>query len=99
MVDKNNRDEAIALLMSKRKLSRSLATRSYDLMIEPGFGFNPDAKLSVEGFNNVLALRQEIEGGPPPNPAKYLDLSYYDRALKLAHSRTASCPAASTPCA
>ena len=68
----------------KRKLSRSLATRSYDLMIEPGFGFNPDAKLSAEGFNNVLTLRQEIEGGPPPNPAKYLDLSYYDRALKLA---------------
>jgi ABC-type nitrate/sulfonate/bicarbonate transport system substrate-binding protein len=84
VVDKNNRDEAIALLMDKRKLSRSLATRSYDLMIEPGFGFNPDAKLSVEGFNNVLALRQEIEGGPPPDPAKYLDLSYFDRALKLA---------------
>jgi len=84
VVDKNNRDEAIALLMSKRSLSRSLATRSYDLMIEPGFGFNPDAKLSAEGFNNVLALRQEIEGGPPPDPAKYLDLSYFDRALKLA---------------
>ena len=83
VVDKNNRDEAIALLMDKRKLTRSLATRSYDLMIEPGFGFNPDARLSVEGFNNVLTLRQEIEGGPPPNPAKYLDLSYYDRALKL----------------
>ena len=83
VVDKNNRDEAIALLMDKRKLSRSLATRSYDLMIEPGFGFNPDAKLSVEGFNNVLTLRQEIEGGPPPRPEKYLDLSYYDRALKL----------------
>ncbi len=83
VVDKSNRDEAIALLMSKRNLSRSLATRSYDLMIEPGFGFNPDARLSAEGFNNVLALRQEIEGGPPPNPAKYLDLSYYDRALKL----------------
>ena len=78
MVDKNNRDEAIALLMDKRKLSRSLATRSYDLMIEPGFGFNPDAKLSAEGFNNVLKLRQEIEGGPAADdPAKYLDLSYY----------------------
>jgi ABC-type nitrate/sulfonate/bicarbonate transport system substrate-binding protein len=83
VLDKSNRDEAIALLMSKRNLTRSLATRSYDLMIEPGFGFNPDAKLSVEGFNNVLTLRQEIEGGPPPRPEKYLDLSYYDRALKL----------------
>src|SRR6476659_6902292 len=83
VLDKTNRDEAIALLMDKRKLTRSLATRSYDLMIEPGFGFNPDARLSDEGFNNVLKLRQEIEGGPPPRPEKYLDLSYYDRALKL----------------
>lgn len=82
VVDKSHREEAIALLMDKRKLSRSLAERSYDLMIEPGFGFNPDARLSVEGFNNVLTLRHEVEGGPVPNPAKYLDLSYYDRALK-----------------
>jgi ABC-type nitrate/sulfonate/bicarbonate transport system substrate-binding protein len=82
VLDKTNREEAIALLMSKRNLSRSLATRSYDLMVEPGFGFNPDAKLNVEGFDNVLKLRQEVEGGPMPNPAKYLDLSYYDRAIK-----------------
>ena len=82
VLDKANRDEAIALLMSKRNLSRSLATRSYDLMIEPGFGFNPDARLSTEGFDNVLKLRQEVEGGRVPDPAKYLDLTYYDRALK-----------------
>lgn len=82
VVDKSHREEAIALLMSKRNLSRSLAERSYDLMIEPGFGFNTDAKLSVEGFDNVLKLRQEVEGGPAPDPAKYLDLSYYDRAIK-----------------
>jgi ABC-type nitrate/sulfonate/bicarbonate transport system substrate-binding protein len=82
VVDRSHREEAIALLMDRRKLSRSLAERSYDLMIEPGFGFNPDAKLSVEGFNNVLTLRQEVEGGPVPDPAKYLDLSFYERALK-----------------
>ena len=82
VLDKSNRAEAVAILMDKRKLSRSLAERSYDLMIEPGFGFNPDAKFNNEGFNNVLALRQEIEGGPPPNPAKYLDLSYYERAIR-----------------
>jgi ABC-type nitrate/sulfonate/bicarbonate transport system substrate-binding protein len=82
VLNKANRDEAISLLMSKRNLSRSLATRSYDLMVEPGFGFNPDAKLSVEGFNNVLTLRQEVEGGPTPNPAKYLDMTYYDRAIQ-----------------
>lgn len=83
VLNKANRAEAVAVLMDRRKLSQALAEHSYDLMIEPGFGFNPDAKFSTEGFNNVLTLRQEIEGGPPPNAAKYIDLSYYDRALKL----------------
>ena len=82
VLDKSHRDEAIGLLMTRRNLSRPLATRSYDLMIEPGFGFNPDARLNTEGFDNVLKLRQEVEGGPPPNSAKYLDLSYYDNAMK-----------------
>jgi ABC-type nitrate/sulfonate/bicarbonate transport system substrate-binding protein len=82
VLNKANRAEAVAILMDKRKLTQPLAERSYDLMIEPGFGFNPDAKFNNAGFDNVLALRQEIEGGPPPNPAKYLELSYYDRALK-----------------
>jgi ABC-type nitrate/sulfonate/bicarbonate transport system substrate-binding protein len=84
VLDKSHREEAIALLMSKRNLSRSLAERSYDLMIEPGFGFNPDARFDSEGFLNVLKLRQEVEGGPAPDPGKYVDLSYYDGALKLA---------------
>lgn len=83
VLNKTNRAEAVAVLMDKRKLSRALAERSYDLMIEPGFGFNRDAKFDLDGFNNVLTLRQEIEGGPPPNPAKYIDMSYYDRALKI----------------
>ncbi|MEA2979164.1 MAG: hypothetical protein QOF09_987 [Alphaproteobacteria bacterium] len=83
VLNKDNRAEAVAILMEKHKLTRSLAERSYDLMIEPGFGFNPDARFNSEGFNNVLALRQEIEGGPTPAPGKYLDLSYHDRALKL----------------
>ena len=41
--------------------------------MKPGFGFNPDAKLNAEGFDNVLKLRHEDEGGSMPQPAKYLD--------------------------
>jgi ABC-type nitrate/sulfonate/bicarbonate transport system substrate-binding protein len=87
VLDKANRDEAVALLMSKRNLSRSLATRSYDLMIEPGFGFAQDARFNVEGFKNVLALRAEVEGGSPQAPERYVDLSHYDRAIKRLTSR------------
>jgi len=38
----------------------------------------------MEGFKNVLKLRAEIEGqwgGNAPPPEKYVDLSYYNRAL------------------
>ena len=40
---------------------------------------------TCEGFRNVLRLRADMLGtwgGKPPAPEKYLDLSYYDRALK-----------------
>lgn len=53
------------------------------LLLDPRFGFTPDAKFDPEGFNNVLALRAEIEGGTPAAPERYVDLGYYDRALKL----------------
>jgi len=38
----------------------------------------------MAGFNNTLKLRAEIEGqwgGHAPPAEKYIDLSYYDRAL------------------
>ena len=42
------------------------------------------ARLDMDGSRKVLKLRAEIEGqwgGTPPSPEKYLDLSYYERAL------------------
>jgi ABC-type nitrate/sulfonate/bicarbonate transport system substrate-binding protein len=82
-LDRKNRAEGVAMLMDKFKLQKPIAERTYDLMAEPGFGFAPDAKFNMEGFRSVLALRAEIEGGKPAQPDRYLDLSYYDRAMKL----------------
>jgi ABC-type nitrate/sulfonate/bicarbonate transport system substrate-binding protein len=82
VVNRANRAEAVALMMDKQKLSKSLAERSYDLMIDPSFGFAKDAKFNMAGFKNVLALRHEVEGGTMSAPERYIDLSYYDRALK-----------------
>jgi hypothetical protein len=53
------------------------------LLLDPRFGFTPDAKFDGEGFNNVLALRAAIEGSTPAAPERCIDLGYYDRALKL----------------
>jgi ABC-type nitrate/sulfonate/bicarbonate transport system substrate-binding protein len=81
--DPANRAENIALLTEKLKLSGKEAERTYTLLMDPGFGFTPDAKLDLEGFRNVLALRAEIEGGAPAAPERYIDLGYYERAMKL----------------
>ena len=45
--------------------------------------FDADGFQSIDmnGVNNVLKLRAQFEGGTPASPDKYLDLSYYDRAV------------------
>ena len=82
-LDPNNRAEAAAILVDKLKLPPEMADRSLGLMAEPGFGFARDAAFDMAGFKNVLALRAEVEGGAPSDPQRYIDLSYYDRAMKL----------------
>ena len=82
-LDKKNRVEAVAILVDKLKLPKDIAERSYDLMSDGAFGFAPDAKFNMDGFKNVLAIRAETEGGIPAAPDRYVDLSYYERALKL----------------
>ncbi len=83
--DPANKAASLALLRDKLKLSDASAERTYAQLVDPGFGFTPDAKFSQEGFRNMLALRAEIErkgGGAPAAPEKYVDLGYYERATK-----------------
>lgn len=84
--DPANREECIRLLAERLKLDGALAARTYAALMDPAFGLYPDARFNLEGFRNVLALRAEIEGqwgGKPPAPDKYIELGYYERALKL----------------
>jgi ABC-type nitrate/sulfonate/bicarbonate transport system substrate-binding protein len=83
-LDPANKAEAIQLLVDRLKLSPEVAAQSYAVAAHPTDGIARDAKLDMAGFRNVLKLRAEIEGqwgGNPPAPEKYLDLSYYDKAL------------------
>jgi len=83
--DPANKMECLALLRDKLKLTDSAAALTYAQLVDPGFGFTPDAKFSAEGFRNMLALRAEIErkgNAEPPAPGKYVDLGYYERAMK-----------------
>jgi len=83
-LDPANKEEAIALLAERLKLTPQLAAQAYAVATDPVEGMAKDAKFDMEGFKNTLKLRAEIEGqwgGKPPSPEKYIDLSYYDRAM------------------
>jgi len=78
-----NKAEVTAFIAERYKMPPDIAAKSYETATDAADGFAPDARLSVEGLRNVLALRAEIErGGATPEPAeKYYDLSYYQRAI------------------
>jgi ABC-type nitrate/sulfonate/bicarbonate transport system substrate-binding protein len=83
--DPANKVETVALLEDRLKLSPAAAERTYTQLVDPNFGFTPDAKFNAAGFRNMLELRGEIErkaGAEPPAPERYVDLGYYERAMK-----------------
>lgn len=85
-----NKSEMVKMLADRFKLSPAMAEGTYAALTTPGSGLAPDARLSMEGFRNVLAIRAEMEnmwGGTPPAPDKYVDLSYYQRALPHAGAK------------
>jgi ABC-type nitrate/sulfonate/bicarbonate transport system substrate-binding protein len=82
-LDPKSHAEAVAMLVDKLKLTPDMAEKNLVVIGEPGFGFTRDAAFDLAGFKNVLALRAETEGGTPADPQHYIDLSYYDRAMKL----------------
>jgi ABC-type nitrate/sulfonate/bicarbonate transport system substrate-binding protein len=79
--DPANKAEAVKVLAEAMKLPEDVAAESFALYADPQEGFAKDAQISLEGLRNVLKLRAEITGGTATEPAKYLDLSYYQRAL------------------
>jgi ABC-type nitrate/sulfonate/bicarbonate transport system substrate-binding protein len=79
-----NKAALTALVTDKVKLSQDVVAQSLDAAFAEK-GYATDAKFDMEGFKNALKLRADMLGtwgGTPPPPDKYLDLSYYETALK-----------------
>jgi ABC-type nitrate/sulfonate/bicarbonate transport system substrate-binding protein len=81
-----NRSAAAQILVEKvPNMTPELAAATCDIFLGKG-GFDPEAKIDMQGIGKVLELRSEY-GRPQKSlndPAKYLDLSYYDTARKIA---------------
>ena len=82
--DRANKPAACAILAGKvPNMSGELAAATYDELLKLPGGFEPKARMDAEGMKAVLALRSEY-GRPQKtltDPAKYVDLFFYDRAL------------------
>jgi len=79
-----NRPEAIEILRKNiATMSPELAEKTYGVLLAPKNGLLKQARIDMAGVRTVLALRSEY--GEPrkklTDPAKYVDLSYYKRAM------------------
>jgi ABC-type nitrate/sulfonate/bicarbonate transport system substrate-binding protein len=80
-LDPANKTEVINLIATQFKLEPEIAAESYAIAVDPKSGLAKDAKLDMEGLQNVLKLRADWSGVTPGAPDRYIDLSYYQKAL------------------
>lgn len=84
LLDPANKTEMVQLIAEQAKLSPDIAERTHALITHPQEGFEIDGRFDMQGFRDVLNLRAGIYDqwkGKPPGPEKYVDLSYYKKAL------------------
>jgi ABC-type nitrate/sulfonate/bicarbonate transport system substrate-binding protein len=82
-IDPANTELAVGLLKENLRIDEAVARDAYRIATAPG-GFSADARVDRAGLQNVLRLRAEVEGqwgGVAPALERYLDLSFYSRAL------------------
>lgn len=83
-LDPTQRDVVLKVLMRELKVTQQIAEFTYSELTTTGSGLAKDCAFDIPGFQNVLALRAEIEGqweGKAPDAARFIDLNPYQRAL------------------
>ena len=80
--DPANRAELTAIVAKHLDVDADIAAQSVEAALGAHGGVAKDARIDMTGFANTLRLRAETMGGDRnADPQKYLDLSYYQRAL------------------
>jgi ABC-type nitrate/sulfonate/bicarbonate transport system substrate-binding protein len=84
--DPTNRVRCLELLGKHNGIQGQAAEDTLDALLDSGYGIYPKAELNLPGVVSVLELRAEMGylRRPLPPVEKYLDLSYYGRALRAA---------------
>jgi ABC-type nitrate/sulfonate/bicarbonate transport system substrate-binding protein len=81
--DIQNRASCLELLAKHNGLQGKAADETLDAMLDSDYGMYPKAEVNLPGVKSVLELRAEMGflKQPLPPVEKYIDLSYYDRAI------------------
>jgi ABC-type nitrate/sulfonate/bicarbonate transport system substrate-binding protein len=81
--DPQHRQACLGLLMRHHGITRSAAAQTLAALVDGKNGLSPNAELNLPGITVVLALRAVMGylSHPVPSTEKYVDLSYYRRAV------------------
>jgi ABC-type nitrate/sulfonate/bicarbonate transport system substrate-binding protein len=82
--DPKNRVHCLEFLDKHNGIQGQAAEYTLDALLDPGYGIYPKAELNLPGVASVLELRAEMGylQRPLPSVEKYIDLSYYERAVR-----------------
>jgi ABC-type nitrate/sulfonate/bicarbonate transport system substrate-binding protein len=82
--DVRNRASCLELLATHHGLQGKAAEETLDALLDSDYGLYPKAELNLPGLKSVLELRAEMGflKQPLPQVEKYMDLSYYKRAIE-----------------
>lgn len=83
LLDPKNKAEAIRIFRAGLENSQARAEALYEESLNPELGLIPRGKINPEGISVILELRQGMGEmkAPLPPPSKYIDESYYQKAL------------------
>jgi ABC-type nitrate/sulfonate/bicarbonate transport system substrate-binding protein len=78
-----NHSQCIELLGKHNGIQGRAAENTLDALLDPDYGIYPEAELNLPGVKAALELRAEmgVLNRPVPAVEKYIDLSYYQKAL------------------
>ena len=81
--DKNNKDEAVQMLLGETKGNKARAESMYASTLSPTMGLTPRSRIDMAGIRTVIELR-EVAGLMKPGETKaekYVDERFYNKAL------------------
>jgi ABC-type nitrate/sulfonate/bicarbonate transport system substrate-binding protein len=86
--DPQNRKGCLDLLAKHNGIKGYSAERTLDALLDADYGLYPKAELNLPGIAAALDLRAEMGylAPPIPPPEKYVDLSYYRKAIAFPSS-------------